>query len=67
MTGLVESSVLVQSTTTDSKISIAVAVDGDGAWFLSDSDTLPDRSAPSTREAADARITELLAGPGAAR
>lgn len=55
-----ESAVLVQSRSARGQISIAVAVDEDGSWYLSDSEGDPGRSTPVSREEACERIAELL-------
>lgn len=55
-----ESAVLVQSRSARGLVSIAVAVDADGSWYLSDSEDDPGRSTPVSREEAYERIAELL-------
>ena len=60
LAGVGESAVLIQFSTSTEKVSIAVAVDEAGVWYLSDSEDSPDRGLPSTRDAVIARIGELL-------
>jgi len=55
-----ESVVAIQSVRNGEKVSIAVATDEAGAWYLSDSEESPDRGLPSTRDAVIVRIGELL-------
>lgn len=62
-----ESAVVVQSRSAHGQVSIAVAIDGEGAWHLSDSEGDPSRSTPVSEHEAFARITELLADPVGAR
>jgi hypothetical protein len=62
-----ESAVLVQSRTARGRVSIAVAVDGEGAWYLSDSEGDPDRGTPVSEDQARAPVTELLSDPVGAR
>lgn len=62
-----ESAVLVQSRSAQGQVSIAVAIDAGGAWYLSDSEDDPDRGTPVSRDEAYARITELLSDVVAAR
>lgn len=62
-----ESAVLVRSRTARGRVSIAVAVDGEGAWYLSDSEGDPDRGTPVGEDEARARVTELLSDPVGAR
>ncbi|MFI9006800.1 hypothetical protein ACIGNX_06145 [Actinosynnema sp. NPDC053489] len=50
--------VQVRTATADRTASLAVAVDGDGAWFLSDSVTGEARGEPSSRDLAVARLVE---------
>ncbi|MCR3753750.1 hypothetical protein [Lentzea californiensis] len=58
-----ESAVLVQSRTARGQVSIAIAIDGEGAWYLSDSEGDPDRGTPVGEDEAHARVAELLADP----
>jgi len=55
-----ESAVLVQFVRDGEKVSIAVATDEAGVWYVSDSEDSPDRGVPTTRDGAMARIVELL-------
>jgi hypothetical protein len=55
-----ESAVLVQSRTARGQVSIAIAVDAAGDWYLSDSEGDPGRSTPVSRDEACARVGELL-------
>jgi hypothetical protein len=65
LTGAAESAVIIQSRTADVTVGIAVARDGEGAWFVSDSENDPDSATRSTRDGVVARIGELL--PAGAR
>lgn len=56
------SAVVIQSRTAGATVGIAVARDGEGAWFVSDSEGDPDSSTPSSRDDVMARIGELVAG-----
>jgi hypothetical protein len=62
-----ESAVLVQSRTARARVSIAIAVDGESNWYLSDSEGDPDRGTPVSEDEARARVTELLSEPVGAR
>ena len=55
-----ESAVVIQSRTAEATVGIAVARDGAGAWFVSDSVGDPDSAMPVTRDGVLARIGELL-------
>ncbi|ACU36391.1 hypothetical protein KCV87_07770 [Actinosynnema pretiosum subsp. pretiosum] len=55
-----ESSVLLKIGSPQGNVSMAVAVDGQGRWSMSDSLSVP--TTPSSRAIAVARIAELLAG-----
>lgn len=59
LTDTTESAVLVRS----GDVRIAVAITAAGDWHISDSVSNPDRSRPSTRDGAMARLRELLAVP----
>lgn len=59
-----DSAVIIQSRTAHATVGIAVARDGEGGWFVSDSEGNSDSATPSTRDDVLARIGELLpAGP----
>jgi hypothetical protein len=60
LTGDVESVVMIRTGTGNDKVSLAVAVDGDRAWHLSDSISTPDRSVGVSRDGAMRRIVELF-------
>lgn len=62
-----EGAVLVQSRTAAGQVSIAVAVDGGGAWYLSDSEGDPNSSTPVGADEAFARVAELLSDSVGAR
>jgi hypothetical protein len=62
-----EGAVLVQSRTAGGQVSIAVAVDGEGAWYLSDSERDPNNSTPVGADEAFARVAELLSDSVGAR
>ncbi|MEU0880519.1 hypothetical protein ABZ345_18100 [Lentzea sp. NPDC005914] len=62
-----ESAVVVQSRSAVGQVSIAVAIDGEGTWYLSDSEGEPDRGVPVSEDEAFARIIELLSDPVGAR
>ncbi len=64
--GGAESAVVIQSVRGGDTVSIAVATDEAGVWHVSDSVGSPDRGVPSTRDAAVARIAELLGSGQAA-
>jgi hypothetical protein len=61
LTGAHESAVLVRTATAGRAVSLAVAVDENGAWWLSDSLTGDTRTDPSSRDLAVARLVELVA------
>jgi len=65
LTEAAESAVVIQSRTADATVGMAIARDGDGAWFVSDSENDPDSATPSSRDDVMARIGELL--PAGAR
>ncbi|GIG57796.1 hypothetical protein Lfu02_21680 [Longispora fulva] len=56
------SAVLIRSTRDGRTVSLGVAVDEAGAWFVADSEGSPGQGTPTTRESVVSRISELL-GP----
>ena len=62
-----EAAVAIRSTTGDEpEVSIAIARDGEGTWYVSDSLESPDKGVPTTRDGVLQRLTDLL-GPRPAR
>jgi hypothetical protein len=58
-----EAAVAVRLTTGDAaELSLAIARDGAGAWFVSDSLESPDKGVPTSRDGVVQRLTDLL-GP----
>lgn len=56
------SALVVRAVRGERSVSLAIAVDGQGRWFVSDSVRDPVRSMPATPESAVARMTELMDG-----
>jgi hypothetical protein len=55
-----ETAVVIRSTAGDDVVAMAVAVDGSGTWYISDSVESPDRGVVSSRAGAASRIVELF-------
>lgn len=60
LTGESASAVLIKSTTGEDEVTIAVATDDSGVWYVSDSASNPERGAPASRDVAAQRLVEIL-------
>ncbi|GAA3859067.1 hypothetical protein GCM10022243_26010 [Saccharothrix violaceirubra] len=60
LTGKRRSTLLVRTAGATGSVDLAVAVDDDGTWSMSDTLASPTRTSPSSRDLAVARIAELV-------